>query len=98
MYRETIKGLWNTVEIFTGHMSLRYMAFYPETIVDEAPLNLYSNQPFTIRWWQPIGGRVSYTTDSPTATSLGLGSSLYESAVFFVVSFCCDYYDFGVVN
>ena len=86
MYRETSKGLWNTVEIFTGHTRLKYMASYPETTVDEASIDLYSNQPITIGWWQPIGGRVSSTTDSLTATMLGLGSSLYESAVCFVVS------------
>ena len=34
------------------------------------------NQPITKGWCQPIGGHFSYATDNPTATKLGLCSSL----------------------
>ena len=35
-----------------------------------------TNHTKPLRWCQPIGGHVSYPTDSPTATRLGLCSSL----------------------
>ena len=41
--------------------------------------NLYLDQPITIGWCQPVGGHVSYLTDSPDATRLGLCSSLVVS-------------------
>ena len=40
---------------------------------------LYFDQPITKGWCQPIGGDVSYPTDSPTATRLGLCNSLSHS-------------------
>ena len=38
--------------------------------------NLYSEESITKGWRQPIGSHVSCTTDSPTATRLGLCNSL----------------------
>ena len=41
--------------------------------------SLYLKQPITKRWYQPIGGQVSYPTDIPYATRLGLCISLAVS-------------------
>ena len=66
---------WKMVEIPTGHVS-------PEFIATEAFPNLYLDYPTTKGQHQPIGSHVPYPTDSPTATRLGLCSSLVS------VGFC----------
>ena len=43
--------------------------------------NLYLDQPITRGWCQPIGIHVSHSTDSPTATRLGLCSRLHIQLV-----------------
>ena len=40
--------------------------------------NLYSDQPIVKQWCQPIGGRVSFPTNHPNSTRLGLFSSLVK--------------------
>ena len=53
--------------------------------------NLYLDQPITKAWCQPVGGRVSYPTDSPIATRLGLYSSLIRVGFIWIVGVMFDY-------
>ena len=54
-------GVWKTVGIPTDHVS-------PWCNGTLGNPNLYLEQPITKAWCQPIGGHVSYPTDSPIAT------------------------------
>ena len=65
----TVTGVRKLVGIPTGHIS----AWCNGALGNR---NLYLNQPVTKAWCQPIGGHISYTTDSPIAIRLGLFSSL----------------------
>ena len=65
----TVTGFRKTVGIPTGHVS-------PYCNGALGNPKLYLDQPVTKGWCQAIGGHVSYPTDSPTATWLGLCSSL----------------------
>ena len=64
-----VTGVWKTVGIPTGHVSPQCNGALGNT-------NLYLDQPIAKAWRQPIAGHVSYPTDSPTASRLGLCSSL----------------------
>ena len=48
--------------------------------------NVYLDQLITKAWCQPIGGHVSYPTDSPFATRLGLFSSLIPLVMWMIQS------------
>ena len=65
----TVGGLCKTMEIPNGYVS-------PRSIADCGNPNLYLIEPITKLWCHPTGVHVSYPTDSPTATSPGLCSSL----------------------
>ena len=65
----TVAGVWKTVGIPTGHMC-------PYCNRALGNPNLYLDQPITKSRCQPIGGHVSYPTDSPIVSRLGLFSSL----------------------
>ena len=60
----TVSGLWETVEIFTSHMS-------PQSIITE----VIPNDIQTSHKWV-IPGHTTYLTESLNATMLGLWSSL----------------------
>ena len=68
----------NVVEIPTGHMSPQYIADYPESTADEVSLSLYLDHP--------IKGHVSFLTNNPRATKLGLWISLDEMCWIWQVS------------
>ena len=68
-----VNGIWKTVEIPTGHVS-------PQSNGSRGNRNLYLDHPITQGWCQPIGGHVSYSTDSPITTRLELCGSLSYSA------------------
>ena len=68
----TVTEVWNTVGIPIGHVRSECSGALSNP-------NLYLNQLITKEWCQPIGSHVSYPTDSPIATRLGLCSSLLES-------------------
>ena len=65
----TVSGIWKTVEISIVHMN-------PQCNGTWGNPNLSLDQPITKAWCQPIRGHVSYPTDSPVATRLGLCNSL----------------------
>ena len=48
----------------------------PTIHCDRGNPNQYLNRPITKRWCQPLGGHVSYPIYRPTATRLGLCSSV----------------------
>ena len=65
----TVTMVWKMVDISTDHVS-------PKCNGALGKPNLYLDQPITKAWYQPIGGHVSYPTDSRIATRLGLCISL----------------------
>ena len=63
------QSVWETVEIPTGHV-------HPQCNWARGNRNLYSDHAITKGSCHPTGGHVSYPTDSPIATRLGLYISI----------------------